>query len=160
MSAYGLPVGWAPRTHLGACVGRKLSLAGMVAQRNAARWQRRWRRTLVHRGPDDFGIWADPGARPEDDPNVRAALAAMGVACATVPLRRASLNPVWDAARVVALAKTFRQRRTDAILVCALKPVIYGSIAARFAGVRAAMITGVGSARAEGRASGATFWPR
>jgi hypothetical protein len=72
----------------------------------------------------------------------------MGVAYSTIPLRRTGLNPVWDVATVVALARTFRERRMDAVVVCAAKPVVYGSIAARLAGVpmRAAMITGVGSA--------------
>jgi glycosyltransferase involved in cell wall biosynthesis len=85
---------------------------------------------------------------PEDDASVRAALEAMGVAFATVPLRRTSLNPLRDVRTVVSLARTFRRFRADAVLVYAAKPVIYGSIAARFARVplRAAMITGVGSA--------------
>ena len=85
---------------------------------------------------------------PEDNPAVRAELRAMGVAFGTVPLRRTSLNPVMDVLTVVSLARTFRARRTDAVLVYAAKPVIYGSIAARLARVpmRAAMVTGVGSA--------------
>ena len=85
---------------------------------------------------------------PEDDASVRATLAAMDVDYATVPLRRTSLNPVWDIAAVVALARIFRERHTDAVLVYAAKPVVYGLIAARIAGVpmRAAMITGAGSA--------------
>jgi glycosyltransferase involved in cell wall biosynthesis len=88
------------------------------------------------------------GVGPEDDPAVRAALEAMGVAYATVPLRRAGTSPFRDAAAVVSLARTFRKFRADAVLAYAAKPVIYGSIAARVAGVplRAAMITGVGSA--------------
>jgi glycosyltransferase involved in cell wall biosynthesis len=85
---------------------------------------------------------------PEDDPDVRTALAAMGVAFEVVPLRRASLNPVWDVLTVVSLARKFRAHRTDAVLAYAAKPVVFGSIAARIAAVpmRAAMITGVGYA--------------
>jgi glycosyltransferase involved in cell wall biosynthesis len=85
---------------------------------------------------------------PEDDPRVRAALDAMGVAYATVQLKRTSMNPLRDVATVLSLAKAFRSFRPDAVLVYAAKPVVYGLIAARFAGVevRAAMITGVGSA--------------
>jgi glycosyltransferase involved in cell wall biosynthesis len=85
---------------------------------------------------------------PEDDANARATLRAMGVTFATVPLRRAGLNPIWDVATVVALTRILQKHRADAVLVYAAKPVVYGLIAARLAGVpmRAAMITGVGSA--------------
>jgi glycosyltransferase involved in cell wall biosynthesis len=89
---------------------------------------------------------------PEVAPDVRAALEALGVGYATVPLQRASTNVLRDAATLVSLTRTFRKFRADAVLVCAAKPVVYGSIAARLAGVqlRAAMITGVGSAFAGG----------
>jgi glycosyltransferase involved in cell wall biosynthesis len=85
---------------------------------------------------------------PEDDTRVRAALDAMGVAFATVPLDRTGINPFRDAVAAVSLARTLRRFRADAALFYATKPVIYGSIAARFAGVplRAVMITGAGSA--------------
>lgn len=85
---------------------------------------------------------------PEDDERVKAALAVLGVRFATMPLHRAGMNPVRDSLAVLSLARTLRQFGPDAILVSAAKPVIYGSIAARLAGVplRVAMITGVGSA--------------
>ncbi|HEX7600325.1 MAG TPA: glycosyltransferase family 4 protein [Polyangiaceae bacterium] len=89
---------------------------------------------------------------PENDARVRATLEAMGVAYATFPLQRTSMNPLRDVATVLSLARTFREFRADAVLVYAAKPVVYGLIAARLAGVRlrAAMITGVGSALAGG----------
>jgi glycosyltransferase involved in cell wall biosynthesis len=85
---------------------------------------------------------------PENDTRVRATLEAMGVAYATVPLHRTGTSPFRDVATVISLTRTFRRFRPDAVLLYAAKPVIYGSIAARLAGVplRAAMITGVGSA--------------
>jgi glycosyltransferase involved in cell wall biosynthesis len=85
---------------------------------------------------------------PEDDPHVRDALAAMGVGFATLPLHRAGMNPLRDSIAVLSLARTLRRFRPDAVLLTAAKPVIYGSLAARLARVplRAAMITGVGSA--------------
>ncbi len=85
---------------------------------------------------------------PEDDPAVAAALKEMGVRYQSVPLRRTGMNPVRDAGTVVALARAFRRFRPDAVFVYAVKPVIYGSLAARLAGVplRVAMITGTGSA--------------
>ena len=45
---------------------------------------------------------------PEDDPEVRAELAADGVAYTTVPMSRAGLNPVRDAQTVAYLTRTFR----------------------------------------------------
>ena len=89
-----------------------------------------------------------PEPQPENDTRVRATLESLGVAYAAVPLSRAGMNPFRDVETVVSLTRTFRRFRADAVLVYAAKPVIYGSIAARLAGVqlRAAMITGVGSA--------------
>lgn len=85
---------------------------------------------------------------PENDAGIRAALDAMGVGYSTVPLRRASTNPIRDVATILSLARTFRHFRADAVLAYAAKPVVYGSIAGRLAGVRlrTVMITGVGSA--------------
>lgn len=85
---------------------------------------------------------------PEDDPEVAAALEEMGVRYRPVPLRRTGMNPIRDAGTVIALARAFRAYRPDAVFVYAVKPVIYGSMAARLAGVRlrVAMITGTGSA--------------
>jgi glycosyltransferase involved in cell wall biosynthesis len=89
---------------------------------------------------------------PESDTRVRSALGAMDVAYATVPLHRTGTSPIRDFGTVISLTRTFRRVRPDAVLVYAAKPVIYGSIAARLAGVpmRAAMITGVGSALGAG----------
>lgn len=89
---------------------------------------------------------------PEDDPSVRAALEAMGVAFSTIPLHRAGLNPIRDAVTLFSLARAFRRHRAEAVLVYAAKPVVYGLPAARLARVRmrAAMITGAGSAFAGG----------
>ena len=90
---------------------------------------------------------------PEADAAVTAELEGLGVAFSPVHLRRAGMNPVRDSLTILSLARTLRRFRPDVILVTAAKPVIYGSIAARLAGVplRAAMITGVGSALAGGR---------
>jgi glycosyltransferase involved in cell wall biosynthesis len=85
---------------------------------------------------------------PEDDPSVREALRALGVSYARVPFDRAGLSPLRDAVALFSLARTLARFRADAVLTYTAKPVVYGSLAARFAGVprRVAMITGVGSA--------------
>lgn len=103
-------------------------------------------RSMAQHGHDVLAV------APDDDDFVRATLAGMGVGYTTVPLHRAGMNPWHDIRTVVALARTFRAFRADAVLTYAAKPVVYGSIAARLAGVRrrAALITGVGSALAGG----------
>ena len=90
---------------------------------------------------------------PEHDASARAAVEAMGVAFATVPLHRAGMNPLHDVTTVVSLTRAFREFRADVVLVYAAKPVVYGLMAARLARVRlrVALITGVGSALAGGR---------
>jgi glycosyltransferase involved in cell wall biosynthesis len=99
-------------------------------------------RSMVEHGHEVLAV------APEDDPEVRAALAAMGVRYRSAPIHRTSMNPVRDGGSTVALARLFRSVRPDIVLTYAAKPVIYGSIAARLARVpkRAAMITGLGSA--------------
>jgi glycosyltransferase involved in cell wall biosynthesis len=99
-------------------------------------------RSMVARGHKVLAV------APEHDTRVRAALEAMGVTYATIPLQRAGTRPLRDAVTLIALARMFREFRADAVLLSAAKPVVYGSIAARLAGtrLRAAMITGVGSA--------------
>ncbi len=89
---------------------------------------------------------------PERDAAVETELAAMGVAFEAVHLHRAGMNPVRDAWTMLSLARQLRRFRADAILVTAAKPVIYGTLAARLARVpmRAAMITGIGSALSGG----------
>jgi glycosyltransferase involved in cell wall biosynthesis len=107
-------------------------------------------RSMVAQGHEVLGL------APEEDPRVRDALAAMGVGFGTVPLRRTGMNPVRDAVTTVALARAFRGERAELAFVYTAKPVIYGLLAARLAGVpcRAAMITGVGSALAGGGSFG------
>ncbi len=84
---------------------------------------------------------------PEDDPEVRTSFSRMGVAFAPYPLQRAGLNPFRDLRTVRHLRHLFREFRADVVLCYAAKPVIYGMLAGRLAGVplRAAMITGIGS---------------
>lgn len=71
---------------------------------------------------------------------------AWGARVVPLPLKRRGLNPFYDA---LTLACTWRALKTicpDVFFGYAIKPVIYGSIAARLAGVpgRYAMITGLG----------------
>jgi glycosyltransferase involved in cell wall biosynthesis len=97
---------------------------------------------MVARGHDVTGLAAD------GDDAVRAKLAALGVDFAPLALERAGLDPIADARAIAGLVRVLRRLRPEVVLGYTIKPVIYGSLAARLAGVprRAAMITGMGSA--------------
>ena len=89
---------------------------------------------------------------PAASPEVQAKLAAMGVSYRDVTLSRTGLNPLSDLKTFWALLRLFREIKPDTLLSYTIKPVIYGSLAARLAGVPAiySMITGLGYAFAAG----------
>jgi glycosyltransferase involved in cell wall biosynthesis len=104
-------------------------------------------RELVGRGHEV--IACGPQAAPE----LREALGGLGVAFREVPCDRAGLSIRRDLRLLRALVMLFRSTRPDIVLNYTIKPVIYGSLAARLAGVPNvySMITGVGYAFGEGR---------
>lgn len=63
------------------------------------------------------------------------AIAAAGFCHDRIPLRRRSLNPVRELAALASLAKLYRSRQPDIVHHIALKPVLYGSLAAKLTGV-------------------------
>lgn len=71
----------------------------------------------------------------------------MGAHYQNVPLSRTGLNPVNDVSTFLFLFKLFRKHRPDYVFSYTIKPVIYGSLAAKLARVPNiyAMITGLGS---------------
>lgn len=73
-----------------------------------------------------------------------------------VPLRRTGMNPLADFATLLHLWRLMHRIRPDHVLGYTIKPVIYGSLAARLAGVprRFALITGLGYAFTDQRAGG------
>lgn len=85
--------------------------------------------------------------------DVPAQLAGLGVEFAPIALDRAGIDPAADARAVAGLVRRLRAIRPELVLGYTIKPVIYGSLAARLAGVprRAAMITGMGSALVSAR---------
>lgn len=107
---------------------------------------------LTFRGPFIFAT-ADAGHEviaigPHDDPGVRAAFAARGVAYDVVPFDRTARNPVADTKMTVALTRKLTEIRPDLYFGYTIKPAIYGSIAAWSARIprRFAMVTGGGYA--------------
>lgn len=85
---------------------------------------------------------------PDENPTVRAALDAIGVRFRRVGLARAGLNPLLDLRTLGNLYQTIVETNPDVLLAYTIKPVIYGSLAGRWAGVRDrhALITGLGYA--------------
>ncbi len=102
---------------------------------------------MVARGHEVTAM-APEGSGSDDE--VRAQLAALGVGFAPVELQRTGIDPMADVRAVAGLIRRLGTLRPDLVLGYTIKPVIYGSLAARLAGVpnRAAMITGLGSALA------------
>lgn len=70
----------------------------------------------------------------------------LGARFVEIPLNKTGLNILADLRYIFALIKLFREEEPDVTLGYTIKPVIYGSIAAKLAGVKNinSMVTGVG----------------
>lgn len=90
---------------------------------------------------------AAPGLR--DSSRLRALLEQRGVAAGhSILLQRTGMGPLADILGLIGLWRLIRRVRPNLVLAYTVKPVIYGLLAARFAGVsrRMALITGLGYA--------------
>lgn len=69
-----------------------------------------------------------------------------GIACVDLSLSRRGMNPIRETAAAAMLYRILKRERPDVVLNFSIKPAIYGSIAARCAGVQrvCSMITGLG----------------
>ncbi len=103
------------------------------------------------------GVCAPPMAGP-----VRKALAAKGVSIREIPMDRTGLNPLRDVLYWLALWRAMRAFKPDAVLNYTIKPNLYGSLAARAAGVpvTASVVTGLGYAFTEGGGYGRSLLRR
>ncbi|MFW6077478.1 MAG: glycosyltransferase family 4 protein, partial [Hyphomicrobiales bacterium] len=99
---------------------------------------------MVARGHEAHA--AAPGL--SDDTATTVSLHAMGVATHDIHFDRTGLNPAADLHALIALVRLMRRIRPDVSLGYAIKPVIWGTLAAALAGVahRHALITGLGHA--------------
>ncbi|WP_320173921.1 glycosyltransferase family 4 protein [Maridesulfovibrio sp.] len=88
------------------------------------------------------------GIAPMDSPEVPEKLAAMGIKYIEVPIQRKGMNPIKDLTALLSLIRILKKIKPDAILSYTIKPVIYGSVAAKLAGIKNiySMITGLGYA--------------
>jgi glycosyltransferase involved in cell wall biosynthesis len=89
---------------------------------------------------------ADPSFGPQYMTHIVEALAAMGVTYRDVAIDTQGMRPGRDLLTLATLVALFRKVRPDIVLGYNVKPAIYGSLAARLAGVpkHFSMITGVG----------------
>jgi glycosyltransferase involved in cell wall biosynthesis len=85
---------------------------------------------------------------PDLDPTPVARIRGRGVAIDTWPVVRTGTNPREDLAATAVLTRKLRRLRPDVVLTFTLKPNIYGTFAARAAGVPrvVSLITGLGFA--------------
>ena len=88
------------------------------------------------------------GCAPHAPEAVRRELQAMGVAYRHVSLARAGMNPLQDARTLLSLIALMKETKPDLFLGYTIKPVVYGSLAARIAGVPKifSMVEGLGYA--------------
>ena len=71
---------------------------------------------------------------PDEEPEVLARLAAMGVRFHRTPMARAGTNPLHDARTFLHYARFLRAERPDVVVAYTQKPIIYGGLAARLLG--------------------------
>ncbi|MEA3015147.1 MAG: hypothetical protein QOD42_3692 [Sphingomonadales bacterium] len=83
---------------------------------------------------------------PDHDEGTRAAVRALGAEPVDISLERTGMRPLRDARDAFRLAGTLRRLNPDATFAYFIKPVIYGSLAAKRAGVRRryALVAGLG----------------
>ncbi|MGB3151564.1 MAG: glycosyltransferase, partial [Maribacter sp.] len=107
-------------------------------------------RSLVHFRGDFIEALIKHGfevfcAAPNFTENVITKLNKLGAKEVEFPLARTGLNPFKDMASINVLRKIIKQNHIDLVFPYTIKPVIYGSIAAKRANVPvASLITGLG----------------
>ena len=89
---------------------------------------------------------------PDFDDDTRSELRAIGVTPIDISLSRTGMNPLRDIHDIFGLNAQMRRLKPDVLLTIAIKPAVYGILAAAMAQVprRFALIAGLGFAFAEG----------
>lgn len=85
---------------------------------------------------------------PEKNEYVKEKLNSLNVEYRTLPLERTGMNPIKDAITFFRLISFFREIKPEMLISYTIKPVIYGSLAARLVGITNinSIITGLGFA--------------
>ena len=90
--------------------------------------------------------WSVTALAPNFSPETRAAVVALGATPVDFPMSRTGMNPLRDAQTLMTLTRLLRSLRPDRVFAFAVKPVIYGMLAAAIARVprRYGLIAGLG----------------
>ncbi len=72
---------------------------------------------------------------PEISAKTKKELTSLGAECHEVTLDRTGMNPIRDISTTIQIARLFKKLNADIFFGCTIKPVIYGSIAAKLAGI-------------------------
>lgn len=114
---------------------------------------------VVALAPSDSILGAGPEGLGTMGGDVRGALKDLGIELLGFPMRRGGVDPAADARTLLALRAHFRRIRPELVLPYTIKPVIYGSLAARMAGdiPVASLVTGLGYAFGETGDAGAAL---
>ncbi|MCZ0960646.1 glycosyltransferase family 4 protein [Paracoccus benzoatiresistens] len=84
---------------------------------------------------------------PEIDEATATALRAERIRFVQIPMSRTGVNPVSDLVTLSAILRILLRERPDLVLPYTLKPIVYGALAGRLAGVRTTpLFTGLGYA--------------
>lgn len=85
---------------------------------------------------------------PEKNEYVKEKLNSLNIEYRPLPLERTGMNPIKDAKTFLRLISFFKEIKPDMLISYTIKPVIYGSLAARLAGITNiySIITGLGFA--------------
>ena len=124
---------------------KRVLIMGSQARAMASFWQTLIK-SLVERG--HTVICLNPAGNDPADQEAARTLKSLGAQALFVPMQRKGMNPLADLAAIAALRRIFRNHQPDVFFGYAIKPVIYGTLAAALARVpeRYAMITGLGYA--------------
>lgn len=97
-------------------------------------------RAMIGRGVRVYAL------APDYDPTTREAVLRLGAEPVDISLERTGMRPLRDLLDAARLVHVLRRLKPDATFAYFIKPVIYGSLAARLAGVRCryALVAGVG----------------
>lgn len=100
--------------------------------------------------------WRVTVVAPDFDHEIRTQVTSLGAHTADLPMARTGMNPLADLAYRRSLIALFRREQPDVMLAYTIKPVIWGLLAARAAGVgrAVALITGLGYAFTDGTSGG------
>lgn len=110
---------------------------------------------LRQRGHEVVAL-APPETGGSFEGNTQAALADMGIELVRFPLHRGGVNPRADLGTLLSLRREFLRIQPELVIPYTIKPVIYGSLAARWASrgrshiAVASLITGLGYAFGDG----------